>query len=77
MITVPEERTRIIGGVAGNREKDLDRRVDEILSVSKVVQARPIMITKGEKLSNKDISCIGGDELSKFKKADDLITNVT
>jgi hypothetical protein len=23
------------------------------------------------------ISCIGGDELSKFKKADDLITNVT
>lgn len=77
VITVPEERMRIIGGVAGNREKDLNRRVDEILSVSRVVQARPIMITKGEKLSNKDISCIGGNELSKFKKADDLITNVT
>ena len=44
---------------------------------SRVVQARPIMITKGEKLSNTDVSCIGGDELSKFKKADDLITNVT
>jgi hypothetical protein len=35
------------------------------------------MITKGEKSRNKDISCISGDELSKFKKADDLITNVT
>jgi len=68
---------RIIGGVAGNREEDLDRRVNEILSVSRVVQARPIMITKGEKLPNNDPSCISGDELSRFKKADDLITNVT
>jgi len=69
---------RIIGGVAGNREKDLDRRVNENQSVSRVVQARPIMITKGEELSNKDISCMsGGDELSKFKKADDSIINVT
>ena len=77
VITVPEERMRIMDGVAGNREKDLNRRVDEILSVSRVVQARPITITKGEKLPNNDLSCISGDELSKFKEADDLITNVT
>jgi hypothetical protein len=35
---IPEERTRIIGDVAGNREKDLDRRVNEIQRVSRVVQ---------------------------------------
>jgi len=77
VITATEERMKIIGGVVGSREKDLDRRVDEILSVSRVVQARPIMITRGSELSSKDISCISGDELSKFKNADDLITNVT
>lgn len=77
VITTPEDGTRIIGGVAGNREKDLDRRVDEILSVSKIVQAHPIMITKDTKLLSKGISCISHDELSRFRNADDLITNVT
>ena len=77
VITAPEEKTKIIGGVASNRERDLNRRVDEILSVSNVVQARPIMIAGKEKVSNKEIPCISSDELSRFKNADDLVTNVT
>jgi putative transcriptional regulator len=77
VITVPEEKMRVIGGVAGSREQDLDRRVDEILSVSRVVQARPILITDGKKPSNKDISCICREELSKFRDAEDLILNIT
>lgn len=77
VITTTENRTKIIGGVAGNKEKDLDRRVDEILSLSKIVQAHPIMIAKDTKLPSKGISCISRDELSRFKSADDLIMNVT
>lgn len=77
VITVHEEKTKIIGGVASNGEKDLDRRMDEILSVSNVVQARPIMIAGRERVSSKEIPCISSDELAKFRNADDLVTSVT
>jgi putative transcriptional regulator len=77
VITVPEDKIKIIGGVADNDEPRLNRRVDEILSVSKVVQAHPIFITDGQKLSNKDISCIQSEELSKIKSPEDLISNIT
>lgn len=77
VITVPEDKMKIIGGVAGSKEPELDRRVEEILSVSRVVQAHPVLITEGKKLSNRDISCIHSDELAKFTSPEDLIENVT
>jgi putative transcriptional regulator len=75
VISVPEERMRIIGGVAGDGEHGLSRRVDEILSVSRVVRAHPILISAGQTLSNKDINCIYSRELSKFKEPEDLLAN--
>jgi len=77
VITVPEEKMKIIGGVATSKERDLDRRVDEILSISRVVQAHPVLITEEQKLSNKDISYICKEELSKIRSPEDLIRNVT
>jgi hypothetical protein len=68
---------KIIGGIADSNEPRLNRRVDEILSVSKVVEAHPIFITDGQKLSNKGISCIQSDEISKIKSPEDLISNLT
>jgi len=76
VINVPEEKVKIIGGVAGDRERELDRRVEEILSVSKVVRAHPILITEGQKPPNKDISCIQSKELSKIRKPEDLISKI-
>jgi putative transcriptional regulator len=76
VITVPEEKMRIIGGIANNNEQQLNKRVAEILSVSKVVQAHPILITEGQKPSNQDIACIYKKELSKIKTPEDLISNV-
>ncbi|MGQ9530550.1 MAG: transcriptional regulator [Candidatus Bathycorpusculaceae bacterium] len=73
VVNVPEEKMRIIGGVASNTERELNRRVDEILSVSKVVGAHPILITEGRKPTNKDISCIHKEEISKVKNPEDLI----
>lgn len=74
VITVPEEKMRIIGGVAKEKEQELSRRVDEILSVSKIVKAHPILITEEQKPSKKDIVCIGKEELSKIKKPEELIS---
>jgi putative transcriptional regulator len=77
VITVPEEKVRIIGGVAGGKERELGRRVDEILSVSRVVQAHPILITVEKRLIDKDITCIRREELARIKSPEDLIANVT
>jgi putative transcriptional regulator len=73
VVNVPEEKMRIIGGVTNNNEKELNRRVDEILSVSKIVKAHPILITEGRKPTTKDISCIYKEEISKIKNPEDLI----
>lgn len=77
IINVPESNTRIIGGIADSKEEHLDRRVDEILSVTKIVQAHPILITDGQEPSHKDISCIHSEDLSKVKSFEELISNFT
>lgn len=77
VINVPEERMKIIGGVAGNEEQGLDKRIDEILSFSKVVQAHPVLITERQKLPNKEIPCVYREELSRISKPQDLIANAT
>jgi len=76
LIDVPEEKMKIIGGVANNRERELNRRIDEILSVSRIVQAHPVLITDTRKPLNKDISCIHSEELSKIRGPEDLIVNL-
>jgi putative transcriptional regulator len=76
VINIPEEKMRIIGGVAGDKEQTLDKRVDEILDVSRVIQAHPLLIAEGQKLINKDISFIDKAEFSKIRNAKDLIEAV-
>jgi len=76
VIGVPEEKAVIVGGVATDKEPKLDKRVDEILSVSKVVGAHPVLITDGRKPPNKDILCICEGALSKIRTPEDLIANV-
>ena len=76
IITVQEERMKIIGGVTNKKERDLDRRVNEILSVSSVIQAHPILITEGRKTLNKDILCIHSEEFSRIRDPEDLIINL-
>jgi putative transcriptional regulator len=73
VINFPEEEMKIIGGVAKSKELELNRRVDEILSFSKIVKAHPILITEGQEPSGKDISCIRSEEISKIKNPEDLI----
>lgn len=73
VITVPEERMQIIGGVASCKEHKLERRVEEIISVSKVIKANPILITDGKKNIDKDIPCVRSEEIPKIRKPEDLI----
>lgn len=72
VINVPEEELRILGGVAEDKEKVLKLRVDEILSLSKIVKAHPVLVTENPKPLDKDISCIPGEEISRIKRPLDL-----
>ena len=76
VVAVPEEKTRILGAVADNRERQLNRRVDEIVSVSRTVRAYPMLITEGPKPSNKAISCIQSEELSRIRNPEDLLSKL-
>jgi len=76
VITAPEEKMKIIGGVANNKEQELNKRIEEILSVSRVIQAHPVIITDKQKPSNKEISCICSKELSEIKGLEDLVVTL-
>lgn len=73
VVTVPEENVKIIGGVADCQDTKLTRRVEEILSLSKVVQAHPVLVTNGQKPQlDKDIPCVDSKEISKIKSPEEL-----
>jgi putative transcriptional regulator len=76
VISAPEERMRIIGGIANKKELELDKRVDEILSVSRVTRARPILITEDEQQPEKNIPCISSEDASRIKNPEDLLASV-
>jgi putative transcriptional regulator len=76
VISIPEEKMRIIGGITDSKELELGRRVDEILSVSKVVEARPMLITEGTEHKEKNILCISSEEVSKIRNPEELIACV-
>jgi len=77
VISAPNKRIRIIGGIANRKEPELAARVDEILSISKVTRARPILITEGEQQLERSIPCISREDVSKIKSPEDLIASVT
>jgi putative transcriptional regulator len=73
VVAVPEEDMKIIGGVADHQETTLDQRVKEILSLSEVVKAHPILITDGCRPQlDRDIPCVNGEEISRIKSPGDL-----
>jgi putative transcriptional regulator len=76
VVEVPEEKMKVIGGVSDDKERELDRRVDEILSISRVVQARSVFITNGPKTSNNDISFIKVEELSQIRDPEDFLAKL-
>jgi predicted transcriptional regulator len=73
IINVPKGRSVIVGGVAVSGERNLDKRMEEIISVCNVIRARPVLITEKPKISSKDVSCICMDELSAMRTPEDLV----
>jgi len=75
IMNVPEEDYVIVGGVAASGEKRLDDRTEEILSVCRVVNAHPVLITEKHESCNKDVVCVCADELAAMRSPEDLIAS--
>lgn len=76
IINVPKEKYAIVGSVAVNGERNLDNRMEELLSICQVVCAYPVLITEKRKYFGKDVSCVCMDELSAMRTPEDLIASV-
>jgi len=73
VMNVPNDKYVIMGSVAVNGEMNLDNRIEELLSICRVVCAYPVLITENRTYPSKDVSCICIDELSEMRKPEDLI----
>lgn len=72
----PDDQLTIIGGVADEKEKNVNERAEEILSVSEVVGAQAVFITDGEKAPDNRIPVIHREDLSRVEHLKDLIAKI-
>ena len=77
IMNTPNNRDVIVGGVAVNGERNLDKRIEEITSVCNVIRARPVLITEKTKIFSKDMYCICIEELSAMRTPEDLVATAT
>ena len=76
VMNVPNEKYVIVGSVAVSEERHLDNRMEELLSVCRVVHAVPVLITEKRQASKRDICCVCMDELSVMRTPEDLLACV-
>ncbi len=69
-----EKELKIVGGVADKKERNVDQRTEEIISVGKIINAQPVFITAGEEIpNNNDILLVHHSDLAKMRCPDELI----
>jgi len=71
-----EKGLKIVGGVADKKERNVDPRTEEILSVSKIINAQPVFITDGKKIPNNDIPLIHHEDLVKMRDPEEFIAQL-
>jgi putative transcriptional regulator len=74
ILNIPKSKRVIVGGVAARDERNLDKRIEEIISVCTVIHAHPVLVTEKTMLSDKAVSCICIDELSVMHNSEYLVT---
>lgn len=72
----PDEPLNIIGGVPDEKERSIDQRTEEIVSISNVVNAQPIFVTDGQQIPNNSISLIHHKDLESVKHPKEFISKL-
>ena len=76
VMNVPDEECVIVGAVAADGETCLDERTEEILSVSRVINAHPVLITEKRSPFRGDVFCVCADELAVMRSPMDLVASI-
>lgn len=76
VMNVPEDESIIVGAILTQDEKGTDERTEEIVSVSRVVRAHPVLITEKRYNCRRDIPCVCADELVAMRSPMDLVSYV-
>jgi len=71
-----DEPLNIIGGVPNEKEQNIDQRMEEIASISKVVNAQPIFVTDGQQVPNNSIPQICHKDLQSVGCLKKLISKL-
>ncbi|MFQ6068184.1 MAG: transcriptional regulator [Candidatus Bathyarchaeia archaeon] len=72
----PQDKISLLGAVAYEKERDFEVRTEEIVSVSKVVEAQPIFVTNSKKVVVNKIPFICREEFEKIKCPEDLMAKL-
>jgi putative transcriptional regulator len=72
---LPDEKAVILGAIATADERFLDDRVNEILSICKVIGAYPVLVVGNKKPSAQDIFCVRMDELSEMHSPTEIVAS--
>jgi putative transcriptional regulator len=71
----PEIPTSLVGAVSHEKEKNFEIRTEEIVSVSKIVEAQPILVSDGQRIS-PNIPLINREDFEKMKCCEDLMAKL-
>ena len=69
----PRDSLNIVGAVPHKGERNVDRRTEEIVSFSKIVNAQPVFITDGKQIPNNGISTIHREDLEAIEHPEEFI----
>ena len=75
-LNIPRGKYVIVGAVAASNEDWPEERTEELLSVSRVVNARPILITEKKEKCSDDLVRVWADELALMRSPLDLVSTL-
>ncbi len=76
VMNLPKEKYVIVGAVVTSNEDWPEERTEELLSVSRVVNAHPILITEKRETCRDDLTRVWADELALMRSPLELVSSI-
>jgi putative transcriptional regulator len=73
IVRCPTEGVRIVGGLVGTNEPDLDKRINEIKNLGVLVGAQPVFISYDAEIPSKHVHVLSPQEFKKIKSPKELL----
>ena len=72
----PEDGTSILGAVVNDGDPSLEARSEEIISVSKIVEAQPVFVTGSRRVTVERVPLLRPEDFDEIKCCEDLIAKL-